>query len=236
MSAPISESGEVAVTLLDQEGAQKVELELTDKAGNVKVIQDDIYFTRYTTPEIATSELTRYTNKSNVAWSEVLDLEAAGGSGNYAVDVQVSYTAKGQYYPYSLYGTSSSFRVNYPLSGDTVNPGYFSYSSDISVTYRLVDTVTNKMSDWSTSQPLSLDTSVPSGTVSINGGNTYADSRTVNLNYYAYDSKSGIQSMYYKVNDGEWIELSIDGINEIKPAYGYAKITLTYYFKAVYSS
>lgn len=114
--------------------------------------------------------------------------------------VRLDVTAQDQYsslFQYSLDGTTYSTFVNCPALVYVSLPGEDGLKT---VFVRFKDGLGN-MSD-ATRSTITLDTKAPSGSLSVNGGNNFADSSDVVLDLMASDEISGVVSMQFST-DGQ---------------------------------
>ena len=135
--------------------------------------------------------------------SQTITLDATAPTGNFAVDSGAAYTtSRGVSLTNAVTG---AVQMRYSVDGGSTWSSWTSYATSGSSTLtsgdgsKTVDAQFRDAADnvLSLSQSIALDTTAPTGTVSINGGVAYTNSTAATLTVSAADSGSGVAKMRF---------------------------------------
>jgi hypothetical protein len=184
-----------AWTLPTGEGSKTVWVQFRDSAGNISSQYSDsiILDTIAPTGSIVINGGATYTNTTSVT----LTLSATdGGSGVY----QMRFSNDGSNWSaWETYGVSKAWTLT---AGDGTKTVYVQFR----------DNALNASGSYS--DTIILDTAAPTGSIVINGGNTYTNTTSVILTLLAIDGGSGVYQMRFSNDGSNWSAWETYGVSK----------------------
>jgi hypothetical protein len=172
-------------TLPTGDGSKTVYLQVRDAARNTSLTTTDTISLDTTAP--TGSALIAGGATYVTSTSVTLTLSASDGSGSGVADMRFS-NDESAWSTWETYGTSKSWTLS---TGDGTKTVYVEYRDTAGNTAGFNDTVI-------------LDQNVPTGTVSVAGGDTWTSSTSVTLTLSASDAGTGVSDMRFSNDQSTW--------------------------------
>jgi len=172
------------LTLPTGDGSKEVQYQLKDKAGNASTFTDTITLdTTLPSGSISINNNAAHTTSTDITLS-LTSSDATSGLDQmrFSTDGGTNWTG--------WEAIASSKSLTLP-TGDGSKEVRYQVRDNAGNISTLTDTIL-------------LDTTAPTGTISINSNATYTPSRTVTLNLTSSDETSGADQMRFKVGNGAW--------------------------------
>ena len=177
-------------TLSAAEGRKYVYAQFRDYAGNQSTLSDNkdyIYLDQSgPTGSVSINSDSNHTNSTSVTLTLSASDPNIDGYPGSGVNQMRFKNDGGSWSSWQSYGTTKSWTM---VSGSGYKTVWVQFSDNLGNISAYSDTI-------------NLDTSNPSGSFTINGGDSYTGSTTVTLNVAGTDSGSGVSEMRFKENSG----------------------------------